>query len=171
MKVFRKMHYYTSQSHAILHILHITVFLRTTSNVFSSAKFFCSRDVSDAITQREVIYRLAIFLFVMVFSSHTKLFLYVFYQIVIASKVKSQEYRNISFTLGKIFSFQNYFLYVEHSFFFACKQRFYMLFAYRFYILCAYRPWHKSHIIQGFTIGFVLRKLMIAQQYKKKLRS
>ena len=42
-----------------------------------------------------------------------------------------------------------------------------MLFAYRFYILCAYRPWHKSHIIQGFTIGFVLRKLMIAQQYKK----
>ena len=85
------MHYYTSQSHAILHILHITVFLRTTSNVFSSAKFFCSRDVSDAITQREVIYRLAIFLFVMVFSSHTKLFLYVFYQIVIASKVKSRE--------------------------------------------------------------------------------
>ena len=62
------MHYYTSQSHAILHILHITVFLRTTSNVFSSAKFFCSRDVSDAITQREVIYRFvyrdAIFLFV-----------------------------------------------------------------------------------------------------------
>ena len=165
------MHYYTSQSHAILHILHITVFLRTTSNVFSSAKFFCSRDVSDAITQREVIYRLAIFLFVMVFSSHTKLFLYVFYQIVIASKVKSQEYRNISFTLGNFFSFQNYFLYVEHSFFFACKQRFYMLFAYRFCILCAYRPWHKSHIIQGFTIGFVLRKLMIAQQYKKKLRS
>ena len=36
-------------------------------------------------------YRDAIFLFVMVFSSHTKLFLYVFYQIVIASKVKSQE--------------------------------------------------------------------------------
>ena len=106
----------------------------------------------------------------MVFSSHTKLFLYVFYQIVIASKVKSQEYMNISFTLGKFFSFQNYFLYVEHSFFFACKQRFYMLFAYRFYILCAYRPWHKSHITRLYN-RFCAQKINDSTTIQKKLRS
>ena len=117
MKVFRKMHYYTSQSHAILHILHITVFLRTTSNVFSSAKFFCSRDVSDAITQREVIYRLVyrvcnIFV-CMVFSSHNKLFLYIFSQNVVH---ESQEEKIVSGILGKNFKLQYHF-YVEILFF------------------------------------------------------